>query len=259
VNRAGQRSRLFQNVIGEPVRDVMRANQNLDINAEIVRPSQDLNHAPRRPLILIAEIQNLGCDDHAVQVFGGLDVDDARTNTVGACSGRRQRHTLRDLDPLPDSIVVRDHEVPAATYAKLAHHRRMRPFQHAQNLAVRTAVRLDASDLHHDPIAVHRARSGFLRDVNVALQPLDRHVRRRERESIAMHAQAADGELAARAGRNIMPRSCFDDFAARGQALQLRFNILARHALPGQLTQQLLQSRAPVRQLAYVGKDQARL
>ena len=98
----------------------------------------------------------------------------------------RERHPVRNLDPLPDAVVVRDHEVAVAANAELAHNRRMRALEHAQDLAVRAAVRFDAADARHHAIAVHGAPGVFLGNVDVALQAGDRHIRRDEGEAVAM-------------------------------------------------------------------------
>ncbi len=42
------------------MRNMMRANQDLDIDSEIVRMPQNLDHPSDRPLALLSEIENLG-------------------------------------------------------------------------------------------------------------------------------------------------------------------------------------------------------
>ena len=121
------------------------------------------------------------------------------------------------------------------------------------------AVLFDAADARHHAIAVHGPSRAFLGNVNVALKTWDGHIRRDEGEAVAMHADASGGELAAGAGRGILARSGLDDCAARRQPVEFGFDAGPRYALSRQFAQQLFQSRAPVRQLANVLQDQARL
>ena len=95
------------------------------------------------PLAVVAEIENLRRDDHAVQIFDRFHLDGAarrRGAPQRPCRGKR--HAFGNFDPLPDALVVRNHEVARAADAELAHHRWVRAAQHAHNFAVRAAVRL---------------------------------------------------------------------------------------------------------------------
>ena len=74
-----------------------------------------------------------------------------------------------------------------------------------------------------------------------------------------MDAEAAGGEFAAGPRRDILPRSRFHDRSARRQPVDLGFDFGLGHALARQLAQQLFEGRPPVRQLANVIEDQARL
>src|SRR5579871_302994 len=235
--------------------DMMRPNQDFDIDPEIVRPPENLDDASRRPLILVPKIENLRGDDHAVKIFHGFHFNRACAHAVRR-SGFGQGHVFRNLNPLADSIVVRNNEKTAPPDAKLAHHRRMRTPQHPQNLAVCAAVGFDSSDSHHHAVAVHRACSRVLSDVNIASQPGNRNLGSDERETIAVHVQSSGGELTIGTDRYVLAGSCLNDLAALDQRLQFGFDLRTSQTLPRQLTRQLLQSRAAVRQLADIVQKQ---
>ena len=246
----------------------MGADQDFDVDAEIVRTPQDLDNASHRPLVRAAEVHNLRCDDHAVQILDGFHIQRASAHPMHGFALGWQGHlteslAVGNLDPLPDAVVVRDHEVAVAANAELAHHRRVRALEHAQNLAMRAAIRFDAADPSHHAIAVHGPRGVFLGNVNVALEAAfdagDGDIRRDEGEAVAMNAEASGGEFAAGAGRDILPRSRFYDRSACRQPVKLGFDVRLGHSLPRQLAQQLFERGAPVRQLADVVEDQARL
>ena len=74
-DRPGNRARLLQHLGGKLVRDVMLADHDLDVDAEIVGHAQDLDHAAHRAVAVFAEIEDLDVDDHAVQVFDRMHCD----------------------------------------------------------------------------------------------------------------------------------------------------------------------------------------
>ena len=79
---AGNGSRLIEHVIGKMMRDVMRADQDFDVDAEVVRMAQHLDDAAGRAVAVFAEIQNFGGDDHAFQILDGSDLDFARADAM---------------------------------------------------------------------------------------------------------------------------------------------------------------------------------
>ena len=120
-NRPGNRPRLLQHVLGKLMRNVMRADQNLDVDAEIVRLAQNLDDAPRGPVAVVAEIDDLGGDDHAVQVLFGMHFHRPRAHAVDRRAAGGNRHAFRNLDPLANAVVMRDHKIAAAAHAEFAH------------------------------------------------------------------------------------------------------------------------------------------
>ena len=146
-NRPGNCARLFQNLVGKVMRDVMRTDENLDVDAEIVGQAQDLDDAAHRPVAVFAEIQDFRGDDHAVQIFDGIHGDRRSAHAIDRHLPRGQRHVFGNLDPLADAFVVRNHEIARATDAELADHGEMGAAQHAHDLAVGLSIALDAADL----------------------------------------------------------------------------------------------------------------
>src|SRR5262249_45496930 len=107
-------------------------------------------------------------------------------------------------------------------------------------------------DFGDDAVAVHRARSGFLRNIDVAPQARHGHVWNHEAVAVAVDIQPSHSEFAADARRGVMPGARFDDLASLDQAVQLFFQLLARSAGVGPFPEELLEVRAAVRELANV-------
>ena len=55
----GDGSRLLQNLVGKMMRNVMRADQDLDIDAEVAGHAQDLDDPSNGTIAVFAEIQDL--------------------------------------------------------------------------------------------------------------------------------------------------------------------------------------------------------
>ena len=119
------------------MRDVMRADQNLDVDAEVVRVAQDLDDAAHGPVAVFAKVEDFGGDDHAVQVFD-------RMLTVIARAPTRSTVTCREGIAMSSGISIHWRirsscgidEIAGAPDAELADHSGMRAAQHAHDLAV---------------------------------------------------------------------------------------------------------------------------
>ena len=171
--------------------DVMLPDHDLNVHAEIVRPSQDLDHAPHRVFAVFRELDNLHVDDHPIQIFRRLHLHRRHAHPIAALCSLGQLHAFRNLDPLADPLVMRRHEIPALANAKLAHHGLMRAAQHLHDLAVGAPIPFDARDANHHAIAVHRGLRRFARDVNVPAQAFDRMVGNQKPVAVAVHVQPA--------------------------------------------------------------------
>ena len=133
--------------------------------------------------------------------------------------------------------------------AEFPDHGRMGAAQHAHDFAVGLSIALDAGNSCDHLVAMHRAGSGFLRDVDVAAQA--RYGRRGNHEAVAVavDVQAPDGEFAADAGGRVVPGSRFDQVPALRQVGQLGFQLRSCDPLTRLLPQQLLERRPAVREL----------
>jgi len=167
----------------------MRADQDFDVDSEIVRPPENLDYSPGGPIVVIAEVENLGGDDHAVQVFGRIDRNFARADAMHIWLRRRQLHPFRNFDPLANAIVMRDHVISTPSNAKLAHDRRMGALHYLHNFAMRAAVALDTFDADGHAVAIHGTLGVFLVDVNIAAQSFDRLIWNHEAVAVPMHAE----------------------------------------------------------------------
>src|SRR5579864_3845886 len=67
-DRTGDRAGLLEHLFGKTVRDVVGADQDLDIDAEIAGLPQDFRDPAERTFAVFAEVEDFGCDDHAVKV-----------------------------------------------------------------------------------------------------------------------------------------------------------------------------------------------
>ena len=72
----------------------MRADQDLDVDSEIVGMPQNFDHAPHRPLVRAAEIHNLGRDDHAVQILDGFHLHRTGAHAVHGFARGGQGHVV---------------------------------------------------------------------------------------------------------------------------------------------------------------------
>ncbi len=251
-NRSGNGAGLFQNLVGKVMRDVMRTDENLDVDAEVVGQAEDFDDAADGTVAVFAEVHDFGGDDHPVQILDRAYGDGGRAHAVDGHLAGGERHVFGDLDPLADALVMGNDEIARAPDAELADHGEMGAAQHAHDLAIGLAIVLDAGDPRDDAIPVHRAGGGLLGDVDVAAQAGNGDFRNHEAVAVAVHVEASHGEFAADAGGGVMPGACFDNIAALGQAIQLGFNLLAGGAVTGAFAQQLFERRAAVRQLANV-------
>ena len=110
------------------MRQVVLADHDFDVHAEIVRMAQDLHHPAHRVVVLVLRIfDDLDVDDHPVQFFRAADRRRGDPDAVRRRPGARQLHALRDSESTAGCGLVRHHVVLAPPHAKLADHRGMGP------------------------------------------------------------------------------------------------------------------------------------
>ncbi len=64
------------------MRDVMRANENFDVDSEIVGMPEDFDHATDGPRAVFAEVDNFDVDNHSLEISNILYRDFARADAV---------------------------------------------------------------------------------------------------------------------------------------------------------------------------------
>ena len=160
------------------VREVVFADDDFDVDAEIVGVAQDLDHAAHRTGALFRVLQQLHVHDHAVQLFDGSGLERTDADAVDGGAGGRELQAFGDLDPLPDAVVLRHHVGSMAADAELADHGGVGAFEHLDDLAIGAPAGLDARDAHHHAVAVHGLGGGVGRDEDVAGDARERGCRR---------------------------------------------------------------------------------
>src|SRR5260221_7127781 len=146
--------------------------------------AEDLGDAPGGAIPVRAEVEDLGGDDHAVQVFDRARLDRARANAMNPSPISREGRALRNLDPLPEPLVMRHHEITLAANAELAHHARVGAPQHLGDLSVGAPVAFDAPYAHGHAVAMHAPFGLVFTQVDIALDAGNRLVRKHERITI---------------------------------------------------------------------------
>ena len=149
--------------------DMMLPDDNLDIHSEIIRMTQHFDDAADGVLASFGKFEDFRIHDHSVQIFRPGHLDGCDADAIGMRRGPRQLHALRNLDPLVDSIVVRDHKRSALAQPEFAHHCLMRAAKDLDDLSVGAALAVDASDVNYDPVAMHGLLRRIAGYVNVAL------------------------------------------------------------------------------------------
>jgi len=115
---------------------------------------------------------------------------------------------------------VRDHVGSTASDVELANDRRMGALQDFDDFAIGAAIGLDTRNADDYSIAMHGLLGRFGRDENVAGDAGDRGVGDEKAVAVAVHIEAADGELAAQRGDGEMAGTKLDELASGGEARQ---------------------------------------
>src|SRR5439155_16549460 len=165
-----------------------------DINAEIAGRAQNLDHTAHRAFTVFRVLQQLDVYDHAVELRRIGHSQRLGTDAVDPFSRSGDRQVFRNLDPVVQTVVVRNHQKPVAPHLELANHGRMRPLENLDDFTIRAAACLDARNAHHHTVAVHGIAGGIGRDVNVSGNAFDRLVCDQETVAIAVHGEPAYGE-----------------------------------------------------------------
>ena len=211
----------------EMVREMMLANDDFDVDPEIVRAAQDLDHPPYRVFAALRVLQQFHVYDHSVERRALRDRQRLGSDAVNLCGGSGNREVVRNLDPILQPRVVRDNELSTAGDAEFSYHGRVRALQDLDHFAIGATAPLNPRDPDQRAIPVHRAESRVRWKVDVAGYPLNRPVWNEEPVTVFVHADAAGGVFPVVRGRGIMTRAKLDQIASRDQPTERRLQNFA--------------------------------
>ncbi len=137
------------------MRKMMFADDDLDVDAEVIRVAEDFDDSPDRRLSAFRELEHFHIDDDAVQFFRALELPRLYSHPIDRATLRRQFHSLRNRDPLLDPIVGRHHKVASFADAKFADDGEVSASQNADQLSFRPAFAAAPRDVYECAIAVH--------------------------------------------------------------------------------------------------------
>ncbi len=216
------RTRLFQHVFRKAMGNMVRADQDLNVDPEVAGLSQDLDHAPRRSLAVLTKVDDLDVDDHAFQIFGGMHLDRSRAYAIAHPihgSSRRDLHAFRNLNPLANARVVRYHISASSPEAKLADYGGVGAARHLDDFSFGLAVAILARKSDRRAIPMHHAFGFFPGQINIAEHAGHRLVRDQESKAIAVDADPPLNERRTFAfGFRMSPRLRLGTWVARRQA-----------------------------------------
>src|SRR5262249_4685843 len=158
----------------EAVRQMMFADDDFDVHAEIVGVAEDLDHASGGRLAAVAIVEQLDVHHHAIELLDAACSAPSNADAVHSRTGRRNFHTLGDVDPLLDALVLRLHVAAAPADVELADDGGMGTPQHLDHVPVGASIGFDACDTDHHAIAMHRLLRFLGRQENVTLDAFDR-------------------------------------------------------------------------------------
>src|SRR5271165_2580581 len=255
--------RLLQHLDGKFMWQVVLADDDLDIHAEVVFIAEDLDDAAARVLRRRRPIGDLDVNHQAFEVVplaaAGFAAEDAITLLLAfarrfseRCLGRRflvsarPLHAARDDDFLRDLLVHRRDVVVPRAVMERADDAGIAAAQHAQDAAFGAAVFLLAAKFHQDLVAVHGRADGLRVDEDVAGDGAAlAGVGDDEAVAVAVHRQASGDEVLAGGGvlgEGVAVTGGFDQAAGFDQRLQALGELLPLAAPQAHLADELLES-----------------
>src|ERR1019366_2429999 len=172
---SGHRLRLLDHLGRKLVGQVVLADDDLHVDAEIVGVAEDFDHAAHRRRAALGVLQQFDVDYHAFQLGDRIHLARGHPDAVHRGGpGGREFHAVGDLDPLVDPVVGGHHVAAAAADFELADHGGVSALQHLDDIAVGAAAGLDARDAHDHAVAVHGLLGRFRGDEDVAVDARNR-------------------------------------------------------------------------------------
>ena len=147
--------RLFRRFGRKFVRQVMLADYDFNIDAEVIRIAENLDDSSDGAFSLFRKFENLRIDDHAVEILNRFWLRRRGPDPVRRHVPWGNLESFGDLNPLLDALVGRDHKIAASFDTKLAHDSRVRPAKNPNNLALGAPLPAQARDMDQQAVAMH--------------------------------------------------------------------------------------------------------
>ena len=259
------------------MRQVVLANDDLDVDAEIVLVAEDLDHAAARVLGRRRPVGDLDVHHQAFEVVPFTAMCFLAENAValvlalariaspamfprlGAFLAAGPLHAARDDDLLRDLLVDGSHVVVSRAVMKGADHRGIAAAEHAQDAAFGAAVFLLATEFDQHLVAVHGRADGLRADEDVTAEGAALPgIGDDEAITVAVHGQAPGDEIlmgGSVLGEGVAVAPGFDQAPTFDQRLQSFGKLLPLVAAQGHLADQLLESGRTMRLAFDVAKD----
>jgi len=183
----------IQNFGGERMREMMLADDDLGINAEIAGTPENFDDTAGRRCASVRITQQLHVHDGSIQFIQPRDAPRSDAGFIRAAEAQLlpqpggQFVAARNLHLVLDSNIVRQNHIVLGSVAKQTDHGRMRAAQDSNDAAfsaLRAGNATQTLNLCQNVVAVHGVLDGVARNENIAVEL--RHRRIRDDEAIAV-------------------------------------------------------------------------
>ena len=228
----------IQNFGGERMREMMLADDDLGINAEIAGTPENLDDAAGRRCASVRIAQQLHVHDGSVQFIQPRDAPRSDAGFIRAAETQLlpqpggQFVAARNLHLVLDSNIVRQDHIVLGAVAKQTDDRWMRAAQDSNDAALSTLRAGDAAqtlNLCQNVVAVHRVLDAVARNEDIAVELRHRRIRDDEAITVVVENQPSFYFIAIRERRGLWTPHCL---LARFLAGRLLFRLAAREAVP---------------------------
>src|SRR6185312_13978440 len=259
IEHWGKRFRLLEDLSWEHMRNVVLANDDFDVDAEVVFEPEDLDHFTARVLRARRPLDDFDIDHHALKIgllrSAGFFANHAvpRFARGGSYRVRRLRrcgnfHAFGDDDGIAQLVVHRLDVVVAVSVMKGSDNRGVGAINYLYDRAFCAPLSTSGAKFDQHLVSAHGCIQVARRDINVAFDAVA-HLcvaRSHESKSIAMHRKLARHQVAPGCGRRqgVTVATHSNQFPAINQLLQALFEVSSLFtAAQPKFADQLLESR----------------
>ena len=195
----GEGACFSEGVVREFVQQVVFPDDDLDVYAEVVTVSENLDDLAGRALGRRREADHFDIYDQAVQFWTRLPL--ATSGAAGCPRFSRSGHLVRkNPDVVLNSFVERDHEGAARMPTIFPNQRGVCALQDSFNTSFCAPEAADPSPADHYAVAVHAAAHGVRAYIDVAARLAERLVRDDEAVAVSVADQPSGDRCAATTG-----------------------------------------------------------